>query len=187
MTQLESYTLITAFAASVAAIASAIAAIYQCYANKKHQNASVIPYICDHYDQTSYHKGSISFSITNKGIGPALIESFEFYWDECLISCTKLEDELISLLGSRFEFITTELGKDQAFSPNETVTVLEINFLQQHGQFNDDHRATLAAFREEAVKKFRLKATYKSVLSSKQYVYHTAPLNSLLQQRDIND
>ncbi|MDK2594434.1 hypothetical protein [Pseudoalteromonas obscura] len=182
MTESELYTYYTAIAAAIAAAFSAGAAIYQAYANKKHQNASVMPLLVDYIDLHGLSTGgNLKLLIKNQGLGPAIISRYSFFWKDKQVLHNELLDVSHELLGSRFAVSLSEYQAGYAFSAGDVVTIFEIEFLNQKGKFNEDDRLVIENFVAEAVKNFRLEVDYHSLLSKKRYKYTTMPNLKMLQ------
>lgn len=181
MTDAEIYTLITATAAVIAAAFSAAAAIYQCYFNKLHQDASVMPYIVDFVSLGSHDNRDLNFSISNKGLGPAIIESFEYRWNGKILKYHELTEFFFSQIGDRFVLYVAELGKGSALRVNEDMNIIKITRISS-GKYTEDDKLVIDTFIEQASKNLKLHINYKSVISDVTHKYRTEALISLLER-----
>ncbi|GMM85237.1 hypothetical protein [Pseudoalteromonas sp. MTN2-4] len=152
---IEIYTLITAVASCIAAIISAAIAIYQSYSNKLHQEASVVPYIADKLNLLELDFGTATFSICNKGLGPAIVKAYDYYWDGKQIEYKALENLILENIGSRYILSLTQLGEGQE--------ALKIQHNGNKGKFNEDDSLVIRSFLDESKSKFVIKINYKSV------------------------
>ncbi|TMO07485.1 hypothetical protein CWB66_03800 [Pseudoalteromonas sp. S558] len=78
--------LISKIVLPLASTLTACVAIYftwqQSKSNKQHNELSVRPAICSNL---YCHIDTLEFTITNKGLGPARVDEFKFYYDNTLI------------------------------------------------------------------------------------------------------
>lgn len=155
-------------------------AIYQSMLNKSHQEASVVPFLADKLNLLHLDIGTFTFSICNKGIGPAIVKSYDFYWDGKQIEYKKLESLIVENIGSRYILSMTQLGAGQALSAGEEIQVLKIEHNTSKGEFNEDDSLVIRSFLDDSKSKFVVKINYKSVLSEHIHQYKTIPLKSLL-------
>ena len=92
-----------------------------------HNELSVRPAMCSNLDT---HKNVLTFTITNKGLGPAKVDEFKFYYRNKLITY----DDFSALIDDKYrdfcEYdsppITSTQDDDSFIAKDEDVTILEL-------------------------------------------------------------
>lgn len=123
--------LISKIVLPLASTLTACVAIYftwqQSKSNRQHNELSVRPAICSNLDT---HLNELTFTITNKGLGPAIVDEFKFYHKDELITYAKFE-EIVNEKYRKFSAfkkppITSNQTQDSYIAKDETITVLKL-------------------------------------------------------------
>ncbi|AAV82448.1 UNVERIFIED_ORG: hypothetical protein DFO82_0114 [Idiomarina abyssalis] len=171
----------TFFTALTAAISCAVAWRQHAW-NKRNYLASVKPYLSDFLDEKT-NPLIFSYTLTNKGLGPALIQSFEMTWDGKAITMKELQSKLEEKLGKRFGVQVGEFSEHFAIAANESFLV--ISFWQLEDDKNLQFLVSpdsIKEVRQDLLKFCRLKVSYKSFLSNEVQVFETTLLESLADE-----
>ncbi|MBH0074629.1 hypothetical protein I6F48_03505 [Pseudoalteromonas sp. SWYJ118] len=125
--------LILKFALPLISTLIATIAIYftwqQSKSNKRHNELSVRPAICSNIN---LHVEAFTFSITNKGLGPAKVDEFKFFYDDELIGYENFE----KIINEKFQAycaykkppITSTQKQNSYIAQGETIIILELQF-----------------------------------------------------------
>ncbi|MBQ4836086.1 hypothetical protein [Pseudoalteromonas luteoviolacea] len=179
MTESELYTFYTAVAASIAAIFSALTAVYQAYTNKKHQHASVMPFLTD--DLTVRIRGENSFAIKNQGLGPAVLKEYTCYWNHKVVDHFELMDNLREILGERYIINITALQAGYALGAGDSKYLFKVALKPNESFIEGD--LSLANFAVKLASSFRLEIKYHSLFSNKTTIYCSKPTFTLLNDK----
>lgn len=99
----------------------------QSKSNRQHNELSVKPAICSNFDT---HLNELTFTITNKGLGPAKVDEFKFYFLEKLLTY----DDFKKLIDDKYRHfceydlppITSTQGEDSFVAKDEVITILKL-------------------------------------------------------------
>jgi hypothetical protein len=183
---MDNFVVAATFFTALTALISCAVAWRQHAWNKRNYLASVKPYLSDFLDEKT-EPLTFSYTLTNKGLGPALIQSFEMTWDGASITMKELQSKLEDKLGKRFGVQVGEFSEHFAIAANENFLVLSF------WQLEDDRNLYFLATREsiketrnELLEFCRLKVSYKSFLSNEVQVFETTLLESLADELQKN-
>ncbi|MDW5287069.1 hypothetical protein R6Y90_19160 [Alteromonas macleodii] len=172
--------LTTEFFAALAAALSFFVAWRQHVWNKKHHLASIKPFICDFLER-DHEKLSLSFSLMNKGLGPAKLVSYEFKWDEKKVSADEVAKFMTKSFTGDFKLYLAEMSNVSAFSAGESRVVMSVT--KKNGASIDDlDKEAFSIFNKEIIKRLRLVILYQSIQGKEVFEYRTTPLTSLLNK-----
>ena len=172
--------LTTEFFAALAAALTFIVAWRQHVWNKRNYLASVKPLICD-FLHRDFKKLSLSFSISNKGLGPAKLLSYEFELDGKTVSRQVVESFMGTAFTGDFYCYLVEMSDVSAFSTNDSQLILSVNF-QSKDSIDQHDRESFLEFNKQLVRRLKLIIRYTSVLDDETFTYKTTPLQSLLNE-----
>jgi len=172
--------LTTEFFAALAAGLTFLVAWRQHVWNKKNYLASVKPLICDFLHRDSKNL-SLSFSISNKGLGPAKLLSYEFELDGKGVSRQVVESFMDNAFKRNFYYYLVEMSNLSSLSTNDRQLVLSVEF-QGEESIEQHDRDSFHEFNKQLVKRLKLIIQYTSVLDDEIFTYKTTPLQSLLDE-----
>ncbi|WOC25844.1 hypothetical protein LY624_14880 [Pseudoalteromonas sp. N1230-9] len=99
----------------------------QSKSNRQHNELSVRPAICSNFDT---HQNELNFTITNKGLGPAIVDEFKFYHKNELITYSKFEEIINEKYRKVSAFkkppITSTQSQGSYIAKDETITILKL-------------------------------------------------------------
>lgn len=110
------------FIASMALIAT----IWQASSSHKHNKLSVRPYICQNPHFIDRDVCKLTISITNKGLGTAVIKGFTIHFNDNVITNNNLRNTIGKITTKDFNVIQGSLSQENALSKDETLILLEI-------------------------------------------------------------
>ena len=174
--------LTTEFFAALAAALTFIVAWRQHVWNKRNHTASVKPLICDYFHR-DFCTLSLSFTIFNKGLGPAKLTSYEFEMDGKVVERKVVEDFIGNAFTSNYQLYLVELSNVSVLSPNDSQLVLSARLSNQESM-NALDRAAFLEFSRQLIIRLKIIIRYTSVLDDDVFTYKTTPLQSLLSEVD---
>lgn len=176
----------TEFFACIAAGISGIVAVKQYRWNKKHneelmvwnkknQIAVVRPYITD-FLNVGDNNSSFEYSLLNKGLGPALLNSYELTWHGKKIRIEELHSILCQKLGELFFVRYTTFDSNFALSPNEGFEIIKITINESMQTLPSNAEKLLSEVVSEIEENARFQVHYKSIMSE-ELITHDTGLN----------
>ena len=175
--------LTTEFFAALAAALSFFVAWRQHVWNKKHHLASFRPFICDLLERNQ-EELSLSFSVMNKGLGPAKIISYEFEWDGVKIERNEVRKLIIRNFNEDFRFYLAEMSNLSVFSAGESRQILSV-MKKCSASIAETDREKFSNLNMLLIEHFRIVIRYQSIQGRKIFEYKTTPLKSLLREAGI--
>ncbi|MEM7421646.1 MAG: hypothetical protein AAF364_18285 [Pseudomonadota bacterium] len=172
--------LTTEFFAALAAALSFLVAWRQHVWNKEHHLASIKPFICDFLER-DHEELSLSFSVMNKGLGPAKIESYEFEWDGRRTKSEQVSKFMTDSFTGEFKLYLAELSSVSAFSAGESRVVLSVKKKNSDSVDKLD-KDMFETFNKQIIKRLRLVIRYQSIQGGEVFEYRTTPLTSLMME-----
>ena len=105
--------------------------VWQFVVQRKHNRVSVRPHITRATD-TSWNNGdaSLKVSITNNGLGPAIIKDFKVFYKNAECEPEIAIKEALGELQKNCQFGT--MGEDSALAQGESKVLLNVRFKTQH-------------------------------------------------------
>ncbi len=119
-------------AAAIIALCALFLTIYQARLTRRHNRLSVRPLLTSYTGEVSSSNAQITFSLTNSGLGPALIDAFEVTLDGAPVNIRateQLNGTLAQLLGRPPKsFSVGHLGPSSTLRKDETRELFNIQF-----------------------------------------------------------
>lgn len=165
--------------AAIAAAVSGVVAWRQHIWNKRNHLASVRPFITGMF-QTYEEPFNVSYRIHNKGLGPALIKSFNLEWDRKPILMDTLRNQLFERLGEGFNVYGGHFQDDFALAKDDTFVILELAFVGA-GNLDKNQREKAVTVVEDLLRLCRLSIKYHSFLSDEEMEFKTRVTPELLK------
>lgn len=165
--------------AAIAAVVSGVVAWRQHIWNKRNHLASVRPFITGMF-QTYEDPFNVSYRLHNKGLGPALIKSFNLEWDRKPILMDTLRNKLFERLGEGFNVHGGHFQDDFALAKDDTFVILELAFVGT-GNLDKNQREKAATVVKDLLRLCRLSIKYHSFLSDEEMEFKTRVTPELLK------
>lgn len=146
--------------------------------NKKHHLVSIRPFICDFF-RIDLSTLDLTLTLSNKGLGPAQLVSYEFEWDGKKVDKGFVDEFLADNFTSDFRLYLVDLSGVSAMSPNENQILLSVNYVGAN-TFAEQYSPRYIEVCGQLVKNLRIQVDYKSLHGNDIYTYKTKPLQSLL-------
>lgn len=141
-------------AAEIIALCAFSITIYQAYLSRKHNSLSVRPHLSDFSHRNTKGKvGSLTFSVENNGVGPAIIGRFK--WKRIsdnneFQDLEEIRQELYRVLnGNISNDHVTYLASGYALPANEKRNILSIQFPLEDDQSFDEIQKVLSDYELE--------------------------------------
>ncbi|MGM7318684.1 hypothetical protein [Idiomarina sp. ST10R2A5] len=165
--------------AAIAAAVSGVVAWRQHIWNKRNHLASVRPFITGMF-QTYEEPFNVSYRIHNKGLGPALIKSFNLEWDRKPILMDTLRNQLFERLGEGFNVYGGHFQDDFALAKDDTFVIIELAFVGT-GNLDKNQREKTVTVVKDLLRLCRLSIKYHSFLSDEEMEFKTRVTPELLK------
>ena len=110
----------------IVALIALIATIRQAYLSQRHNKLSVRPHICQNPHFIDHDESKLTISITNKGLGTAVIRDFKIQFNHTNISRCDLKQKIGAITTKDFEITLGFLSVENALSKDEKFILLEI-------------------------------------------------------------
>ncbi|WP_417447942.1 hypothetical protein [Idiomarina abyssalis] len=165
--------------AAIAAVVSGVVAWRQHIWNKRNHLASVRPFITGMF-QTYEEPFNVSYRLHNKGLGPALIKSFNLEWDRQPILMDTLRNQLFERLGEGFNVHGGHFQDDFALAKDDTFVILELAFVGT-GNLDKNQREKAVTVVKDLLRLCRLSIKYHSFLSDEEMEFKTRVTPELLK------
>lgn len=174
----------TEFFAALAAIMSFVVAWRQHVWNKRNHLVSVRPFLSD-FVSTSTRPAAFQYEITNKGLGPALIDEFKVLWQDNQITMTDLKGRIEHELNGYFEVLTGEINGHFAMATGEAFSVISINEIPGRRTTASDIPAEIDRVVTMIQLNCNFQIKYRSFLSNEQQTFSAVVLEREAREKGI--
>ena len=119
---------ILSISAIIIAIVSIFISIWEGSLMREHYHLSVVPRLEYSY---SIHNKTVGFVLKNKGLGPAIITSVDYYMDEKILDQTKNHFSILILNALDMKIPTTfdSIGKQKTIEAGEEIDLFILHLL----------------------------------------------------------
>lgn len=152
---------------AIIALLALFVALWSIYSGRKHNRLSVKPVLCDSITSDTANF-LCSFSISNKGLGPAVIKESSYLIDGKPVEFNEIM-KMFKIQPSELVFRYRKIRPESVISKDEEFTVLEIHWdklkfgIPDNLEIQKRIASDIKNYSIEISKRFSIKVTYESI------------------------